>query len=62
MKIKSVEYEIEPFDKFLRVVIFQEDEKFRLGISYAGNFGTESFIVFKNLIIEVIGYIRYKKI
>jgi hypothetical protein len=43
MKIKSIDYEIEPINDFLRIVIFEEENKFKIGLSLIGNFGTDSF-------------------
>lgn len=61
MKIKSIEYEIEPINDFFRIVIFEEENKFKIGLSFIGNFGTDSFIIFKNLIVGAIGYMANKK-
>ena len=47
MKIKRIEYEIEPINDFFRIVIFEEENKFKIGLSFIGNFGTDSFIIFK---------------
>jgi hypothetical protein len=61
MKIKSIDYEIEPINDFFRIVIFEEENKFKIGLSFIGNFGTDSFIIFKNLIVGAMGYMANKE-
>ena len=62
MEIKSIEYTIKPFNDFLQIIVFEEDKKFKIGLSFIGNFGTDSFIVFKNLIVGSMGYLANKEI
>jgi hypothetical protein len=61
MKIKSIEYEIEPINDFFRIVIFEEENKFKIGLSFIGNSGTDSFLIFKNLIVGAMGYMANKE-
>ena len=61
MKIKSIEYEIEPINDFFRIVIFEEENKFTIGLSFIANYGTDSFLIFKNLIVGAMGYIANKE-
>ena len=60
MEIDNIEYHIKPFNDFLQIIIFEEDKKFKIGLSFIGNFGTDSFIVFKNLIVGAFGYLTNK--
>ena len=53
MKIKRIEYEIEPINDFFRIVIFEEENKFTIGLSFIGNYGTDSFLIFKIFIFHL---------
>ena len=57
MEIDNIEYHIKPFNDFLQIIIFEENKKFKIGLSFIGNSGTDSFIIFKNLIVGAFGYI-----
>ena len=61
MEIDNIEYHMKPFNDFSQIIIFEENKKFKIGLSFIGNFGTDSFIVFKNLIVGVFGYMTNKK-
>ena len=61
MEIDNIKYHIKPFNDFLQIIIFEEENKFKIGLSFIGNFGTDSFIIFKNLIVGAIGYMANKK-
>ena len=61
MKIKGIQYEIEPINDFSRIVIFEEENKFKIALSFIGNFGTDSFLIFKNLIVGAMGYLANKE-
>ena len=61
MKIKGIQYEIEPINDFFRIVIFEEENKFKIALSFIGNFGTNSFLIFKNLIVGAMGYLANKE-
>ena len=61
MEIDNIEYHIKPFNDFLQIIIFEENKKFKIGLSFIGNSGTDSFIIFKNLIVGAFGYITNRK-
>lgn len=59
MKVLSVQYEIEPFDKFMSVNVYERDNKFYIGLmtSHLNN----SYCILKNIQVGALGYLANKK-
>lgn len=61
IKIKTITYDIVPINGFNEIKIYEENNKYYIGISFYNKFGKVGFVIFKNLIIPVFKFLIEKE-
>lgn len=60
MKIKSVTYQIEPFDNFEDIYIYEENDNYKIGLRCKSN--NLSYVIFKDCVLGAFAYLNNKEL